>query len=98
MKCSKRCENNYISARKEVFFMCFCDTDYGGTLPGRLYSLCIINKCKIIIKGCAQECVSFLNLLRSKVKKTYIFGASEFSEVVLEKEKSKHFRNKVAKC
>jgi len=46
-----------------------------------------------VIKVCAQEYIAFLNLLRNKVSKTYVVGASEFSEMILEKEKSKHFRN-----
>lgn len=78
--------------------MQFCDTAYRESLPDKLYSLCVMNKCKIVVKACVQECVAFLNLLSSEVSKTYVIGASEFSEVVLEKEKSKHFRNQVKKC
>lgn len=72
MKCCKLYANNCISAGKEVFYMHFHNISFRGTLPGKLYSVCIINKCKIIIEVYAKECVTFLNLLRSKVRHTLL--------------------------
>lgn len=72
MKCSKLYANNCISAGKEVFFMHFCNINDREILPGKLFNVCIINKCKIIIEVYAKEHVTFLNLLRSKVRHTLL--------------------------